>query len=682
MISRREMLRLGGSAAVLAAFPLPAFASARRAPRLFFDPADVLRIRATAASPLLSPTLDAWAVQGPAPARAAIEKVTRTREMIRDFAAALERLTEQGVLHLVDPDARREALLIDGIDALLALPRWDYFLEGDVPMGIQRASAATERLLFLREVLGESLGAEREARLLADIAEKGCAPCALTLAGMEDPASVQGWRMDDQHAAYMDIDMSRWPEILGGNNLRAAPMSALGLGALALDGHDARAAGWLDMAVRNARVCLGCFEPDGTYSEGVSYADYTLRSLFAFFDAHQRVDPSVRWADEANLDGMIRFVLAMQAGRTAEGTPDVVNFSDSRNSTSYGVPAWVARQAGATPAAGVAQFAVERISRPGAFHDVLWVDPDRPLAFPPADYRNVQLDNGWVVSRTGWAADDAVLAVRSGGPMNHEHADRNSFLFKAYGERLLTDPFGAAYDWRQPGWLLRTTEAHNAVLIDGKGHQYHNGEEGTNASLAESHVTCFEVSDAPGGTEGDRVWLTSDATPAYRLVDPDVALVRRTVAFLKPDILVAFDEVHKTSTPSRMEVRLHPDNRDGAAGIDGNPSAAALDPEGVPFVITRPTAALFGRAASRNALALDTSRLDLPDDLGVFPFIRMAAEPALRHEIVTVVVARPTGVEGPAPARMTPRADGWTVTVDGQRIEIDQADGAPEVRWT
>ena len=518
-------------------------------------------------------------------------------------------------------------------------------------------------------MLGGSLGDEREARLLADIAEKGCAPCALTLAGMEDPASVRGWRMDDQHAAYMDIDMTQWPVILGGNNLRAAPMSALGIGALALDGHDPRAEAWLDQAVRNARVVLDFFEPDGTYFEGVSYADYTLRSLFAFLDAHQRTT-GFRWADEVNLDGMVRFVLAMQAGRQEDGTPDVVNFSDAHGSTSYCVPAWVARQLGDTPAAHVAQFAVERVSRPGAFHDVLWVDPDRPLAFPPASYHNVRLDNDWVICRTGWAADDAVLAFRSGGPCNHEHADRNSFLFKVYGERLLTDLHGAAYDWRQPKWLLRLTEAHNAVLIDGKGHQYHNGEEGTNASQAEAHVTRFE-------DDGDRVWFTSDATQAYALVNDDIARVRRTVLFAKPDVIVLLDQIEKDTAPSSVALRFFPDNRDGNATMETDDHT---------FTIRRPNATLRGWTFARSSLALAADRLDLDEALGVYPYLEVAASPAASHEIVTVLVAQPAGDAAAPTVAVQAEAEGWSIVAGEVRARIGSVDGGalgsvPEVQW-
>ncbi|MBZ0088738.1 MAG: heparinase II/III-family protein, partial [Thermoanaerobaculia bacterium] len=328
--------------------------------------------------------------------------------------------------------------------------------------------------------------------------------------------------------------------ILATTNLRAVPLASLGIGALLLRGRDARADNWCNQAVRNARFMLSLFYPDGTYTEGVGYASATIRHLVGFLEAHQRADGSIRWADEANFSGMIRYILTLQAGLQADGTPDVVNFSDARRSSYFAAPAWIARQLDGTPEAGIAQFAVERVSSSGSFLDFLWVEPDRPLSFPPVSYQNVRLDNNWVACRTGWAADDSVVAFRSGGPSNHEHADRNSVFFKAFGERLLTDHPGASYDWRHPKWLLRLTEAHNAVLVNGKGHQYHNGEEGTNPSLAEAEIVRFV-------DQGDRVWWTSDATQAYAMMNDAVTRIRRTVLFSKPDIVVLLDEVEASA---------------------------------------------------------------------------------------------------------------------------------------
>src|SRR5690606_30432504 len=137
------------------------------------------------------------------------------------------------------------------------------------------------------------------------------------------------------------------------------------------------------------------------------------------------------------------------------------------------------------------------------------------------ELNDIRMRNDIVISRTGWGVDDNLVALRSGGPANHEHADRNSVIFKAYGERLLHDPYRAAYVNQQPRWVLRQTEAHTAVLIDGRGHQYHDGSEGTNASWAFAKVIDYT-------TGPDWMCVTSDATDAYQLVNPDVTRVRRT----------------------------------------------------------------------------------------------------------------------------------------------------------
>ncbi len=174
---------------------------------------------------------------------------------------------------------------------------------------------------------------------------------------------------------------------------------------------------------------------------------------------------------------------------------------------------------------------------------------------PGPELYDVRFANDIVVSHTGWDTESSVVALRSGGPANHEHADRNSVIFKAYGERLLHDPLKAAYPYTLPHWVLRLTGAHTAVLIDGKGHQYHDGHEGTNASWAEAQVVQYKPSAS------DLV-VTSDATGAYRLVIPDVTLVRRTLIFLKPDIILLFDRVRLGSTKLKVQLRYQVYNGD------------------------------------------------------------------------------------------------------------------------
>lgn len=664
---RRDLLKLTGTALLATALPPFALAGARRSPRLFFDPAAVGRIRANAQTPLLKPVIDAWKAAGPEAARAAVDKVVETGNLVYDFRDAAQALTREAVLYIVEPtDARRDVLL-DSLDTVIDLPKWDYFLEGGTEViGIMRSSMATTHLLFVREALGDAVSADLEGRLLDAVAEKGCLPCYRTIVGMNDPETVEGWSFDEKHDFVYDLSLERWPEILGANNLRAVPTMGLGVGALALRGRDPRADLWLDTAELSAHRVLGTFSADGSYFEGLSYVNYTLHSLLLFMEAHERTLGTVRWAEHANFEGMVRFMLALQAGRNPDGSPDTVNFSDSHRSVTPAVPAWIARHTGS----GVAQFTAEEVSHPGDFLDFLWYEPARAATPPPERYENVRLDLDWVIARTGWGPDDAVLAFRSGMPANHEHADRNSFLYKVHGERLLTDPIGAAYDWREPGWLLRLTEAHNAVLIDGEGHQYHNGEEGTNEGLAEAHLIRYE-------DEGERVWWCSDATHGYHLVDDDVRRVRRTVAFAKPDVIVLLDQIEKAATPSTAAVRFFPDNRDGEAVLTAKPGA---------FTIRRPRATLHGWTQARSDLRLTTDRLDLPAEMGEYPFLEVGTQPSRSHEIVTLLVARPEGDARVPDVSITPDADGWAVAVGDLRVRIGAVDGGdlgdvPEVTW-
>jgi hypothetical protein len=217
--------------------------------------------------------------------------------------------------------------------------------------------------------------------------------------------------------------------------------------------------------------------------------------------------------------------------------------------------------------------------------------------------------------------------MRSGTPANHEHADRNSVIFKAYGERLLHDPLKAAYPYNQPHWVLRLTEAHTAVLIDGKGHQYHDGHEGTNASWANAQVIDYK----PGS---QHLVVTSDVTEAYQLVNPQVNLVRRTLIFLKPDILLFFDRVRLKSTPAKVQLRFQIYNED-------EKGFAKIEKSG--FRIERPHASLAGSINSQNNVTLRTGLHNVAKEIGVYPYVEAEAKEALDHLLLTVCTAQEAG---------------------------------------
>ena len=646
-ISRREFCYLGASASLLTGLsPLVNGAQSTsnnpKSDRLFFDKNDIEQIRANAASEFLGPLYRNWSSHPPSELSEKLDAFNESRDIIGDFGTVLETLTYSSMTQIIDPSQERRDSLIKGIERFIEFPFWDYFLDGpNDAIGIQRAATAIVRLLFAREVLEGEIDAKLDRRLLSAIAEKGCLPCYRTVHGMDNPDTVKGWRFDKRHADYYDIDMSRWPEILGANNLRAAPSSALGIGAIALRGHDPRADLWLETAIASSRRVLPLFSPDGSYFEGISYAGYTLRTTLGFFEAHQRCIGDIDWAEEANMEGIVEFILSTQMGLQEDGSPDIANFSDAKNSVYPCVPSWIARHTN-NP---LAQYTAENASKPYYFLDFLWYEPNRKSKSPPAALKNVHNDLDWVLSRSGWGPNDAVVAFKSGGPANHEHSDRNHFIYKIHGERLINDNFGAAYDRRHAHWLLRQTEAHNAVLIDGKGHHYHDGIEGTNESLSYANITQYHVN---GGT----TWWSSDATSAYKIENEHIFKVVRTVIFSKPDIVIVLDQIRLRYQPQRVDLRYFPDNRDNEArlNIDGNQ-----------FSIQRPNATLHAQVTARSGTSVTKSILDLPKENGDFPFIEISSKPALYHEVLTLMAATP-GKSGKSPnIKAKPVDGGWEI---------------------
>jgi len=323
------------------------------------------------------------------------------------------------------------------------------------------------------------------------------------------------------------------------------------------------------------------------------------------------------------------------------GKPDdCVNFGDASVVGDVSVAAWVAHR-NRDP---IAQYVTTAVSEIRTHYGPIWYDPSVEVKTPGPELYDVRFANDIVVSRTGWDTDSSVVALRSGGPANHEHADRNSVVFKAYGERLLHDPLKAAYPYTLPHWVLRLTEAHTAVLINGKGHQYHDGHEGTNASWAEASVVQYRPSE-------HSLIVTSDATEAYRLVNPDVSLVQRTVVFLKPDILLLFDRVKMVSAKSKVQLRFQIYNGDGKGESETMQTG---------FLIKRPQATLRGTIIASTPFAMKSGVHTTPKEIGVYPYLEAEAGESLDHQIMTVCTAQRAGKEH---GKVTPTVKGSVVTV-------------------
>jgi hypothetical protein len=643
--------------------PSPSGAAMNRG--LLFAAADLPRIRATLARPEFA---DWWR----ATQQADLEADRRfLRDELQLNNLIVHQLRAQLILlrcafvHAVAPDPRQLALARFALRRLLDYRRLDWILEGGRhTVGVMRGAGACVALVLAADWLADEMSADEHAEITHRLGDEGGPACHRAVFGMTHHDKVAGWTMDRTNAGLTFVDVSRWPEILDRTNLRIIATSGLAAAAVHLHGRHPDAGAWLDLARDSLRRYAGRLPADGSFDEGISYWNFTFGNYILSVEIIRR---ALGLDDRrlADFPAMTRYAMTM-AMPTAGNPADCINVGDASVSSDAVPLAWIAREFRDPTAQYLA-------TRPAAIRPTgntalaaIWFDPTVP-ATPPA---GIPLDRlcapGIVVSRSGWQLADGVVAFRSGDPANHEHADRNSVLFKAHGERLLHDPLHANYSPQHPKWLLRLTEAHTAVLIAGRGHTYHHGEEGTNSSTATATLQAHRFA-------ADWMTATSDATDAYRRAGLPVLLVQRTLVYLKPDTLIIADRV-QLSEPQPVQARFQVFNDDQAGRV-------SADDHG--FIITRPTATLHARVHAAGARQIAAGQLALPPGEGIYPYAEIISLPAREHTLLTVCTAAPSDAPHGAIA-VTRDGDRWTLRGEhrGQQIAVTLAfsgDKVPQV---
>lgn len=675
--SRRTFLKT--SATLAATLPFARLASAATTPAsspgiadprrgLLFDPSELPRIRANLDLPRLAEVRATLVNVDFAAETRFLRNELRLNNHVVDFIRAWKLVQNSSFAYVVWGDARHLELALLGLTRLCDYKRWDYFLEaGKDTIGLQRAPEATIATCYALDWLGSAVPAELRRRVEDKIITEGAPACYRTLYGLKYPDRVRGWGFDPEDDFQFRFDLSRWPLILNPTNLKVIPTCGLGIAALWFYGRHPDAKKWLQLSRQSAQAFATMYGLDGAYDEGVGYWGYTTMHLVMLAEAvYRRLGIDERQL--INYPGTIRYALslAMPCGGNTVADPklktgynatpkgnydpalDVVNFSDAGIGMDVSVAPWV----GEVAKDPLSNYVAEHVGALKHFQAAVWYRPKAAKQRPGPELLDVRLSNDWIVSRTGWAPMDSVVALRSGGPANHEHADRNSVIFKAHGERLFSDPFKAAYSPTIPRWLLRQTEAHTALLINGHGHQYHDGREGTNSSWATASVVDYQ-------TGSDWMVVTSEATEAYALVLPDVTLVTRTVVFLKPDILLLLDRVQlKTAAPVQLRFQVFND--------DGGGEAAVADAS---FSIRRPLAHLAAQLAGSQPITLRTDRLSLPADDIPHPFVEATSASATEHVVLTVATAAPAA-DSHGRLALERQGSTWRVTGKHRRREV------------
>lgn len=156
---------------------------------------------------------------------------------------------------------------------------------------------------------------------------------------------------------------------------------------------------------------------------------------------------------------------------------------------------------------------------------------------------------GWVAMHSSLADEDRTSVYFKSAPppfgaFNHSHADQNSFVINAGGQRLAIE--SGYYDaYKSPHWMkwLHQTRSKNAITYDGGKGQlfYEDGEK-----MAYGGVTRFAA--AP-----DHDIVSGDATQAY---GGAVTVALRTLVYVRPGVIVVYDKL-VSATARRWEWNIH-----------------------------------------------------------------------------------------------------------------------------
>ncbi len=652
MLSRRDFLRLTAllpSGLALSGAPISGWVSRAYAPAfgLYFGAAEVDRLRERFSSDMFSELREQLRQLDRAAFRTFLTSEVRYNDHLYHIDRVTKTAQQLAFLYAVAGDEEAADLSIEAMRTLMKFPRWDYFLEGgDRVFGLQRAPDSVLAVSLCSDWLGDRVTDSERDEWLRTMGERGLEASFLGIYGMRYPDRVKGWTMDEtstyfEHRPGDRIDLSNWPYILDKTNLKAVPASALAIGTATYQkrfGVSPDTERWLEQAVFSLRSLEDLFARDGSYPEGVSYGNYTALHLAQATTVLRRLI-GIDLFDVINWTGHVEYVREMTMP-TVENPKAVVNFGDAFGPAQSAVPFWVAGRA-YDP---IAQWTGLHQNRSHDTWSLIWYDENLPVGPPLESTRLWLSDLDWIVARNGYDTNDLVVAMRSGPPQNHEHADRGSLIVKAYGEMLVADPHRPPYSYSDPSWMMRTTAGHSAVLIDGQGHQYHDGKEGTNASDALAHITRTLE------REHLLAW-TSDQTPAYRMVNDDVASVTRTVVVLHelPAVLVV-DKVVKKARPSRIQARYFCFNNDGKGRVETSGST---------FRIMRPGASLRGLTFALGDTTVRSLTLPIPQEVAVMhPFAEVETQEAALTPTLLTVLLPEQGAAETATAEVYPVSEG------------------------
>ena len=231
-------------------------------------------------------------------------------------------------------------------------------------------------------------------------------------------------------------------------------------------------------------------------------------------------------------------------------------------------------------------LAVLREGRPNATR------PEPPSRLEGARYLP---DIGWAAmhSALGDPANDVWVLFKSSrfGSYSHSHADQNTFQLYAYGRALAIDSgYYPSYGTPHDNLWTRQTQAHNGILIDGRGQPPFVWEAGGRIESFERRGVVTLVKGEAAGAynlpqipEVAKLWEQRLRQPLPPMT-PQLEAFERTLAFAAAPgrpVLVVHDYL-RASAPATFDWLLHAlsrmnvDARGGAITVQDGPARLAV----------------------------------------------------------------------------------------------------------
>ncbi|MGI5923261.1 MAG: heparinase II/III domain-containing protein [Lentisphaeria bacterium] len=326
---------------------------------------------------------------------------------------------------------------------------------------------------------------------------------------------------------------------------------------------------WFDVSI----------DKEGAYVEGAGYSQYGLSNslLFAWL-------LRARGGEDLFKHPHVRQLPRFYAQSLLPGT----NVMDARNDSNYGSVDRECLLLALANRDGLAAWLWQMSGKDAYPYSVIFGD-ELPPATEPTGLLPLHQhfpDRGLCVWRTGWSDRDVMFSTEAGPyyPVTHNQGDKGHFTLYAYGQHWAVDT-GYGNDSQFADSRCHT-QAHNCVLINGKGQARSGSGYGTNGKILAYH------GDAPGG------YALADCTEAYqknhngRVLGAGAELALRHHLFVRPErgapaYAVVFDDIRKDTAEHRYTWQMLTWND---VAIEARPKGALFQnqhrPEGKSYVWT------------------------------------------------------------------------------------------------